>query len=124
MKGRLDLIVSGRPIQLHPERPTYVRPIFEADCARLGVAALGAGRVPPLVINWCGDEIVTVEEYCTFMGELVGREPVFEYTPAAWRSLVPDTTLRRAVLGDCEVGWREGCRRLVEQCYPELITRP
>jgi hypothetical protein len=22
------------------------------------------------------------------------------------------------VLGHCEVSWREGCRMLVEQCYP------
>jgi UDP-glucuronate 4-epimerase len=122
MRSRLDSIVAGRPIRLHPDKPTYMRPMFEPDCARLGVAALEAGRVPPLVVNWCGDDVVTVEDYCTYMGQLVGREPVFEYTPKAWCSLVPDTTLMHEVLGRCEVRWQDGCRRLVEQCHPELIV--
>jgi len=121
MRDRLDLIVQGKPIPLHPDKPTYFRPIFEPDCARLGVSALEAGRVPPLVVNWCGDDIVTVEEYCTFMGQLVGREPIFQYTRDGWCSLVPDNTLRQQVLGKCEVGWQDGCRMLVEQCYPELL---
>jgi UDP-glucuronate 4-epimerase len=121
LRDRLDRIVLGKPIRLHPEKPTYVRPIFEPDCATLGVAALEAGRTPPLVVNWCGDDVVTVEDYCTYMGELVGKEPTFEYTPTAWCSLVPDTTFRREVLGHCDVAWRDGCRSLVEQCYPELL---
>src|SRR5947207_1360940 len=102
-RDRLDRIVKGKPIRLHPHKPNYTRPIFEPDCARLGVAALEAGRVPPLVVNWCGDDVVTVEEYCTYMGELIGKEPIFEYTPKAWCSLVPDTTLRLEVLGPCEI---------------------
>jgi UDP-glucuronate 4-epimerase len=123
MKDRLDLLVQGRPIPLHPDKPTYFRPIFEPDCARLGAAALEAGRVPPLVVNWCGDDIVTAEDYCTFMGELIGKEPIFDYTPEGWCSLVPDNTLRREVLGPCEVRWQDGCRRLVEQCYPDLLVK-
>jgi len=121
MRERLDLLVKGEPIPVHPESPTFFRPMFEPDSARLGVAALQAGRVPPLVVNWCGDDIVTVEEYCTFMGELIGKDPIFEYTPAAYRSLVPDTTLMHETLGHCEVRWQDGCRMLVEQCYPELL---
>jgi nucleoside-diphosphate-sugar epimerase len=122
LKDRLDLLVAGKPIPLHPDKPNYVRPIFEHDCARLGRASLEAGRVPPLVVNWCGDDIVSVEEYCAYMGELVGREPIFEHTDAAWCSLVADTTLMHEVLGHCEVHWRDGCRAVVEQCYPELVT--
>jgi nucleoside-diphosphate-sugar epimerase len=121
MRDRLDLIVRGRPIPLHPDKPTYLRPMFEPDCARLGAAALQAGRVPPLVVNWCGDDIVTAEDYCTYMGQLVGREPIFDYTGPAWCSLVPDTTLMHEVLGYCQVRWQDGCRRLVEQCYPDLL---
>ncbi len=122
MRDRLDRIVQGKPIWLHPDKPNYARPIFEPDCARLGVAALEAGRVPPLVVNWCGDDVVTVEDYCTYLGELVGREPSFQYTSKTWCALVPDTTFRREVLGQCDVTWREGCRMLVEQCYPELLA--
>ena len=92
MRDRLDLIVQGKPILLHPDKPNYARPIFEPDAARLGVAALEAGRIPPLVVNWCGDDLTTIEEYCTYMARLIGREPVFEYTSAGWPPLVLDTT--------------------------------
>ena len=123
LRDRLDRMVQGKPIRLHPDKPNYVRPLFERDAARLGVAALEAARIPPLVVNWCGDDVVAVEEYCTYMGELIGIEPIFEYTPTAWCSLVADTTFMHEVLGHCEVSWREGCRMLVEQCYPELLDR-
>lgn len=117
MRQRLDRIVAGKPIRLHADKPNYTTPMFEPDCARLGVAALEAGRVPPLVVNWTGDEVVTVEDYCTYLGELVGRQPVFEYTTETWCSLVPDRTFMHEVLGHSEVKWRDGCRMLVEQCY-------
>ncbi len=121
MRDRLELLVEGKNIPVHPDRPTYLRPMFEPDCAKLGVAALQAGRVPPLVVNWCGEDVVSVEEYCTFMGQLIGTEPTFEYTTNAWRSLVPDTTLMHEVLGHGQVAWQDGCRTLVAQCYPELL---
>ena len=71
-RERLDRIVAGKPIRLHPDKPNYTRPIFE-------------------------------------------------YTPKTWCSLVPDTTFMHEVLGHCEVNWRDGCRMLVEQCYPDLV---
>ena len=78
--------------------------------------------VPPLVVNFCGDEVVSAEEYCAYLGSLVGREPLLEYTEeGTYDSLVPDTTLMHEVLGRCEVGWRDGCRRVVEARYPELL---
>jgi nucleoside-diphosphate-sugar epimerase len=121
MRWRLDDLVEGKPIKVHPDKPTYMRPLFEPDAAKFGIAALEAGRVPPLVVNWCGDDIVTVEEYCMFMGELIGKEPIFEYTTEAYVSLVPDITLRQEILGSADVRWRDGCRALVEACYPELM---
>ena len=36
MRDRLDLIVQGKPIPLHIDKPNYARPIFEPDTARLG----------------------------------------------------------------------------------------
>jgi nucleoside-diphosphate-sugar epimerase len=122
MRTRLDQIVAGRPVRVRPDGPTYVRPMFQPDVARLGVAALEAGRVPPLVVNFCGEDVVSVEEYCSHLGALVGRPPVFEPSADAWGSMVPDTALMHEVLGRGDVRWRDGCRRLVEQCYPTLLV--
>jgi UDP-glucuronate 4-epimerase len=36
---------------------------------------------------------VSVEDYCTYMGELANTKPIFEYTPAAHTPLWPDVTV-------------------------------
>jgi nucleoside-diphosphate-sugar epimerase len=119
---RLDRIVRGQPILLHPGKPNFFRPMYETDVGRLAVAAMGRGQVPPLVVNFCGDETVSAEEYCAYLGSLVGCDPIIQYSEAGtYDSLVPDTTLMHEVLGRCEVGWREGCRRVVQARYPELL---
>ncbi len=123
MRWQLDQIVRREPIRVHPDKPNYTRPIFEPDAAKLGVAALEQGRIPPLVVNWCGNDIVSVEEYCTLMGELVGIEPIFEYTEETYVSLVPDITFRTEVLGSADVRWQDGTRSLVEGSYPDLVKQ-
>jgi nucleoside-diphosphate-sugar epimerase len=120
---RLERIVRGEEIVLHPDRPNLFRPMFDTDVARLAAAAMEAARVPALVVNFCGDETVSAEEYCEYLGELVGRTPRFRYTTeGTYDSLVPDTELMHEVLGRCQVGWREGCRRVVEARHPELLS--
>ena len=80
---RLDLILQGKPIVLHPDKPNNFNPIYEDDYVELGIRSMEVARMPPLVVNWAGSETVSVEEYCAYMGELVGIEPVFKYTRGA-----------------------------------------
>ena len=75
---------------------------------------------PPVVVNWAGSETVSVEDYCAYMGELVGVEPVFEYTPDAHTPLWPDVTHMHEVLGTTKVPWREGFRRMIAARHPEI----
>jgi hypothetical protein len=69
--------------------------------------------IPPVVVNWAGSETVSVEDYCTFMGELVNIKPIFEYTPEAHTPLWPDVTYMHEVLGRTKVHWRDGFRRMI-----------
>jgi nucleoside-diphosphate-sugar epimerase len=117
---RLDLMLQGAPIRLHPDKPNNYNPIYEDDYVELGIRALEAARTPPLVVNWAGSETVSVEDYCTYMGELVGVDPVFEYTADAHTPLWPDVTSMHAALGRTTVPWRDGMRRMIEARHPEL----
>jgi hypothetical protein len=116
------MMLTGRPIRLHPDRPNNYNPIYEDDYVELGIRAMEVADTPPVVVNWAGSETVSVEEYCTFMGELVGVEPRFEYTPGAHTPLWPDVTRMHAVLGRTKVPWREGFSRMVAARHPELHT--
>jgi UDP-glucuronate 4-epimerase len=119
---RLDMILQSTPIRLHPDTPNNYNPIYEDDYVELGIRAMEVARTPPVVVNWAGSETVSVEDYCTYMGELVGVEPVFEYTPEAHTPLWPDVTSMHEVLGRTTVPWREGMRRMIEARHPELVV--
>jgi UDP-glucuronate 4-epimerase len=118
---RLEQMLQGRPIRLHPESPNNYNPIYEDDYVRLGIRAMEVARRPPLVVNWAGSETVSAEEYCTYMGQLVGVEPIFEYDPTAHTPLWPDVTLMHEELGRTTVPWRTGFRRMIEARHPDAL---
>jgi hypothetical protein len=77
-------------------------------------------RTPPIVVNWAGSETVSVEDYCAYMGELVGVEPIFTYAADAHTPLWPDVTYMHKILGATKVSWRDGFRRMIAARHPEL----
>jgi UDP-glucuronate 4-epimerase len=121
---RLESILDGRPIRLHPDRPNNFNPIYEDDYVDLGIRAMEVADVPAIVVNWAGSETVSAEEYCAYLGQLVGRTPVFEYDESAHTPLWPDVTLMHRVLGPTKVHWRDGFRRMVEARHPEIPLPP
>jgi UDP-glucuronate 4-epimerase len=118
---RLELMLQGKPIPLHPDKPNNFNPIYEDDYVELGIRAMEVASLPPVVVNWAGSETVSAEDYCAYMGELVGVRPVFEYTPAVHTPLWPDVTYMHQVLGRTRVHWRDGFRRMIEARHPELL---
>jgi UDP-glucuronate 4-epimerase len=110
---RLRRIVAGKDVVLHPDAPNNYNPIFEDDYVRLGVRALEVASLEPTVVNYAGSETVSAEEYCAYLGELVGLPAHIRYDAAAPWPLWPDVTRMHAVLGRTEVPWREGMQRIV-----------
>ena len=120
---RLDRMLAGKPVRLHPDAPNRYNPIYEDDYVRLGIRALEVGAVPPLTVNWAGSETVSAEDYLAYLGALVGVEPRIEYDPDAPWPIWPDVTFMHEVLGRTEVPWRDGMRRMLEARHPEAVAR-
>ena len=120
---RLDAMLAHKPIRLHPDKPNNYNPIYEDDYVEFGIRAMEVAATPPVVVNWAGSETVSVEEYCAYMGELIGVEPIFEYTPEAHTPLWPDVTRMHEVLGRTKVPWREGFRRMIQARHSEITLR-
>ena len=120
---RLEAILQRRPIRLHPDQPNNYNPIYEDDYVALGIRAMEVAATPPVVVNWAGSETVSIEEYCNYMGELLGIEPIFEYTPEAHTPLWPDVSHMHEVLGRTRVHWRDGMRRMIKALHPELALK-
>ena len=98
-------------------------PIHDDDiCAQLE-PLLGVASVPATIVNWAGDEPVSVQEYSAFFGELLGvdAQVLVEEIPGASHGSVGDHTKRASITGPCRVGWREGFRRVAEHFYPDRV---
>jgi nucleoside-diphosphate-sugar epimerase len=114
-------LVQGKEIWVNPTEPRGVSLLWEDDAVRLARIALGAGQVPPVIVNFCGDEQVGVEDYCTFAGELLGLTPRFRYTVETYPANPLDTTVLHDVLGRGETGWRQGMAQALAHLYPDLM---
>ena len=121
--GRLALIVAGEEVPLYPDPPNIFNPIYEDDYVTLGIRALEVAAVPAVTVNWAGSETVSAEDYCTYLGRLVGRGARFRYTDDAYYPLWPDVTRMHQVLGRTQVSWREGMRRMVAALHPEITLQ-
>lgn len=120
---QLMMIEHGMAMQVSEDPPTTYSPLHLDDIVGSLPYLLSAASVPTTIVNWGGDETVGVEEWCGYIGELIGTDVTFE--PSA--SAIPSIPLDVARLNDLgfhsTVAWRDGIRRLVETLRPDLVVR-
>lgn len=109
----LAMIEAGQPVPVHPDRPNRFNPIHEDDIIRMIPGLLDVAGVPATIVNWGGVEPVDLEQWCVFLGELVGKEATFVETDATIGGVTIDTTRMVELVGPTAVGWRDGLRRMV-----------
>jgi nucleoside-diphosphate-sugar epimerase len=115
----LDAAVAGERVTTRWDPCPYM-PIHEDDINRQTAALLQAATVPATIVNWGGDEAVTVQEWCAYFAELVGHEVPVDVveTPGTLRGSIADAAARQAITGPCEVGWKDGLRAAYQARYP------
>ncbi|MBX6387764.1 MAG: NAD(P)-dependent oxidoreductase [Frankia sp.] len=120
----LAAIAKGEPVRTRWDPMPY-SPIHDDDiCAQLE-PLLDAASVPATIVNWGGDEPVSVQEWSAYFGELLGVTPTVEVTPIPGASIgsVADHARRASITGPCRVGWREGFLRVARELYPDRIRQ-
>ena len=118
---RINRMLRGKEVWVNPAEPRKGSVMWVDDAVRLAINAFECGQVPPLVTNFSGDDPVSIDEYVTFAGKLLGVEPTFRWTDETYPANQMDTTRMHGVLGHPEVGWREGFRRLLESQFPDRL---
>ena len=115
----LDAAVAGQHVTTRWD-PCPYSPIHEDDINTQTAALLEAATVPARIVNWGGDDAVTVQEWSAFFAELTGHDVPVDVvaTPATLRGSIADPTNRRAITGPCRVGWRDGLRPAYAARYP------
>ena len=116
----LEAIAAGQPVQTR-WNPMPYSPIHDDDIAAHLEPLLDAAAVPATIVNWCGDQPVSVQEWSAYFGELLGVEPEVrtQAVPGASLGSVGDHTKRTAITGPCTVDWKVGFRDMAARYFPD-----
>jgi UDP-glucuronate 4-epimerase len=117
----MEMMLAGVPIPVPPGGEAYYNPIHEDDIIATIPKLLEVAAVPATTVNWCGEQTVSIQQWCTYLGSLVGREPVFEESAQALRGNPTDVTRMRELIGGTTVDWHDGMRRMAAKFHPELV---
>jgi nucleoside-diphosphate-sugar epimerase len=111
----LDAMLAGKPIIARSD-PCPYSPIFQDDINEQVEPLLAAARVPAIIVNWGGDEVVSIQEWTAYLSRLTGRpaEVTVTQVPGSHGGMISDPTKRLELTGPCRVGWRQGMQAMVE----------
>lgn len=117
----LMMMEQGIPIDLHPDKPNYYNLLHVDDYLEKLPLLLAAAGPEPVTVNFGGSEATSIEQWCAYLEELTGLQPIFRDNPKAFGSLCIDTQRMHELVGETRVPWREGIRRMVAQLSPQLL---
>jgi UDP-glucuronate 4-epimerase len=119
----LDMMIGGMAVPVHIDAPTSYNLLHVDDIVATVPRLLEIASVPATIINWAGDEVVSIEEWVSYLAELTGLEGKTQQTDQTLASNVLDLTKMHELVGHASVSWKDGVRRMVEARHPELLTR-
>ena len=117
----LEMLLANQPVPVHTDAPSLYNPIHDDDIVAMLPALLDAAGVPATIVNWGGNDAVSIEEWCAYLGELTGLDGATVQTDQTLESVTIDTTRMQELVGRTSVDWRDGFRRMVEARHPELL---
>jgi len=110
----LMMMKHGVEIPVHSEGPSEYTLFHQDDINRLAPGMLEAASVPASTFNFCGQEHVSIEEWCAYISELTGLEAKIAPTANTLQSVKTDNSKMQAIVGKAKVNWKEGIRTMVE----------
>ena len=117
----MEMMLGGIPIPVPAGGPARYNPIHEDDIIATIPKLLAVASVPATTLNWCGEQDVSLQDWCNYLGSLVGKEPVFQESDQALRGNPTDPSRMRELVGGTTVDWRDGMRRMAAKFHPELV---
>jgi nucleoside-diphosphate-sugar epimerase len=111
----MDAVVQGREVSARWD-PMPHCPIHTDEMASQLEAMLGAASAPANIVNWGGDESVTLQAWCRMAGEFAGVEAKLkcEPYPNSTHTAGTDQTKRRSITGPSKVVFAEAFRKIFD----------
>ncbi len=113
----MEQVLAGQPIGVHVDAPSTYNLLHEDDIIASVPALLGSASVPATIVNWGGDEHVSVQEWVRLANEWTGKQASVQVMPAPGAPIAnaSDPTLRRSITGPCARDFRKEYRKLFDQ---------
>ncbi len=121
--GHMDMVMADREVTARWDPEPYMPIHLDDMCDQLD-AMLDAASVPATVVNWAGDEAVTVQQWCGYAAEFSGRQAKVrvQEVPGSLRGSVADVTMRKSITGPCKVAFKDGYRDVFDKRYGSKAT--
>ena len=115
----MDAVARGEAV-VSTALPYPHTPIHTEDLCDQIEPLLEAAACPATLVNWAGDEVVSVEDWCGEAARRSGRKAEFRLqpVPGSQCGAVLDTTRRREITGPCRRDFRREFEALFHQRYP------
>lgn len=107
------MMKNAMPIDVHPEAPNGYNPIHSDDYIEKIPYLLSVASPDTTTVNLAGVEEVSIEDWCTYIGELTGLTPQFNQTTKALGNLTVDTDKMIDIAGPTKVDWKQGIKRML-----------
>lgn len=118
----LLMMKNGAAIPVHENKPNIYSLIHEDDIIATIPALLDSASVPANIVNWGGQEKVSIEEWSAYIGEITGSKPQFQYTTQCLESVVVNNDkLQKIAGGPLKMHWKDGLRRMIQKRNPEWL---
>jgi nucleoside-diphosphate-sugar epimerase len=112
---------AGQAVAVPHTGDDWQSPIHTDDLARQVSLLWDAAAVDPAIVNWAGDETITVREMMDYISALTGMPVRYQPSDVTRASFASDNTRRKALIGDCEIHWRDGIARTIEAHFPGVV---
>lgn len=117
----LLMMKEGIPIEIHPDQPNTYNLLHSSDYIAKLPYLLAAATPEVTTTNFGGSQGTSIEEWCAYLAQLSGFEPIFAENPKTFGSLQIDTARMHELIGETTMDWKQGLRSMVQNLSPELI---
>jgi nucleoside-diphosphate-sugar epimerase len=109
----MDAVVAGEKVVTFAD-PYPHSPIHIDDMCRQLEPLLDAAASAATLVNWAGDDVVTLQDWCAQAAELAGTKAEIEVMsiPGTLSGNVADVTKRRSITGPCSIDFASGFAEL------------
>jgi len=115
-------LAEGRCVEARWDPYPY-NPIHASDILWMLEPLLAAAAVPATIVNWGGDEAVTVQQWCDYMGGLLGvpAHVTIRHAEGDSRGNRIDTEKRTSLTGPSRMSWKDGLKQSLATLYPDRV---